>query len=654
MNRSAKAFLLIASMGAACFAQSANPQTPGQTTAETPPGAATDTKANAYYNFVMGRLYAELAGAEGNRDYINKALQHYQEALKLDPSVGLIYDELTSLFLETRRPADGAALAEDLLKQNPDNLNARKMLGRIYLQLASGGRQGRTNEEYLKKATEQFQIITQKDPKDADSWVTLGELYDAANNSAEAEKSFQTALKLDPENEDALSKMAEMYSNRGDNAKATELLKQLAEKNPSEHTFRELAQQLEQVNDYKGAADALRKALEQSPDDGRLQFGLANALIESGQFDEAIPIYQQLAQENPRESVYPLRIALAYRLKHDLPKAQDYLDRAKKLSRKDDLEVRLEEVNLLADENKTDQAITALKAMLDDTSKRTYSPPEAKERTQWLLRLTDLQRQAHQYDQALETAKQMATIDPDPKSLTVVVTRASILGDQGKTDEAVNELKNLLKGEPSDRTVYLEIAQTYEKAKRWNDMSKALDKAEPLSESKAEKLQVYFMRGAMLERQKKYEASEAAFRKVLELDPDNAGALNYLGYTLADRNVRLDEAYQMIKKAVDLEPDKGEYLDSLGWVYYRQGKLDEAVAQLQHALDRSEDPTIHDHLGDVYAKLGKTREAIGQWQASLREFQKAPAGETDPEEVAKVNRKLDEAQAKLAKETRQR
>ena len=636
-------------MGVGCFAQSAKPQTQIQP----PANAAADTKANAYYNYVMGRVYAELAAAEGNRDYINKSLEHYKEALKLDPGVSVIYDELTTLYLEIRRPADGAAFAEDLLKQNPENLHARKMLGRIYLQLASGGRQGRTNEEYLKKAIEQFQTITQKDPKDADSWVTLGELYDASNNSAEAEKSFQTALKLEPDNEDALSKMAEMYSNHGDNAKATELLKQLAEKNPSDRTYRELAQQLEQVNDFKGAAEALKKALESAPDDERLQFALANALIESNQLDEAIPLYQQLAQENPKEAIYPLRLALAYRLKKDLPKAQDYLDRAKKLSRKDDLEVRLEEVNLLSDQGKTDQAITQLKSMLDDTAKRSYSAPEQQDRIQWLSRLVQLEEQAHQYDQALDTVKQMSALDPESKNRGITAMRAEILADQGKVDDAVTELKNLLKGDNSDRSIYLEIAQTYEKGKRWNDMGKALDKAEPLSDSKADKVQLYFMRGAMFERQKKYDASEAEFRKVLELDPQNAGALNYLGYMLADRNVRLDEAFQMVKKAVDLEPDKGEYMDSLGWVYFRQGKLDDAIGQLQHALDRTEDPTIHDHLGDVYAKLGKTREAIAQWQASLREFQKAPAGENDPEEVAKVNRKLDEAQAKLAKETRQ-
>ena len=160
------------------------------------------------------------------------------------------------------------------------------------------------------------------------------------------------------------------------------------------------------------------------------------------------------------------------------------------------------------------------------------------------------------------------------------------------------------------------------------------------------------MRGAMLERQKKYGPAEAEFRKVLEMDANNDSALNYLGYMLADRNERLDEAYQMIKKALDLKPDSGAYLDSLGWVYYRQGKYSDAEGLLVRALQKQPDPTVHDHLGDVYAKLGKTKEAVAQWQASLKEFQTGAPSANDPEEVAKVTRKLDDAQAKLARESR--
>jgi len=163
---------------------------------------------------------------------------------------------------------------------------------------------------------------------------------------------------------------------------------------------------------------------------------------------------------------------------------------------------------------------------------------------------------------------------------------------------------------------------------------------------------VHFSRGAMYERTKKYDSAETEFRKVLDLNPDSASTLNYLGYMLADRGVKLEEASQMIKKALDQEPDNGAFLDSMGWVHYRLGNLGEAESMLIKAVEKTgEDPTVHDHLGDVYFKLGKTKEAISQWQLSVKEFQAGTQAEADPDELAKVTRKLDAARVRLAKET---
>jgi tetratricopeptide (TPR) repeat protein len=217
-------------------------------------------------------------------------------------------------------------------------------------------------------------------------------------------------------------------------------------------------------------------------------------------------------------------------------------------------------------------------------------------------------------------------------------------------DEAAKELRGLLNG-PRDRETLLSLAQVYEQAKRFDDAVKAVDDAEKLSTSDEEKSGIFFMRGALLERQKKFDASEESFRKALALNPDDPQTLNYLGYMLADRNVRLDEAYKMIQRAVDLVPNSGAYLDSLGWIYFRQGKLTDAERTLVRAVDLTgQDPTVHDHLGDVYMKLGKTQEAIAQWNASMKGFKEQPASETDPDEVSKVTGKLDAARVKLAQE----
>jgi tetratricopeptide (TPR) repeat protein len=243
-----------------------------------------------------------------------------------------------------------------------------------------------------------------------------------------------------------------------------------------------------------------------------------------------------------------------------------------------------------------------------------------------------------------------------PKDPIVIEAHANALADSGKIDQSAAEMRTLLAAGPRVYSIEINLAEIYERGKRWEDMAKALDAADKALDadklpSKEDRATVSFMRGARLERMKKYDASEAEFRKSIDLYPKNAGALNYLGYMLADRNERLDEAYSLVKKALDLEPDNGAYLDSLAWVYFRQGKLAEAEDLLKRALGRMKDPTVHDHLGDVYSKLGKTREAIAQWQASLREFQRGFEVDNDPEEVSKVNKKLDEAQARLAKET---
>jgi len=244
-----------------------------------------------------------------------------------------------------------------------------------------------------------------------------------------------------------------------------------------------------------------------------------------------------------------------------------------------------------------------------------------------------------------------AALKKFPKDRMVTRVHASLLADMGKTDAAVAELRSLLGGEGKLET-QIAIAQVYEKGKRWTEMGQALDAAEQIAQSKQEKQTVLFMRGAMLERQKQFDAAEAQFRKVLDLDPENAGALNYLGYMLADRNLRLDEAQKLVSKAVELDPQNGAYLDSMGWVYYRQNRLDEAADYLQKALQKiGKDPTVHDHLGDVYFKQGKMREAIAQWQNSLKEYEAGSSqSDADPAEMASVSKKLENARVRVAKE----
>ena len=211
--------------------------------------------------------------------------------------------------------------------------------------------------------------------------------------------------------------------------------------------------------------------------------------------------------------------------------------------------------------------------------------------------------------------------------------------------------KGLLANTADDRQVWLAMGQMYVRARRWKEADDALNKAEALTSKKEDRTYLLFLRGELAERQKHYEPAEQFFRQALELDPESAMTLNYLGYMMADKGKQLPEALKLIRKAVELEPMNGAYLDSLGWAYFKMGEYELAEENLRQAVERDQtDPTVHDHLGDLYEKTGRIRLAAAQWELSLAQFAKSAAVDVEQAEVAKVQKKLESARVKLARQ----
>jgi Flp pilus assembly protein TadD len=226
------------------------------------------------------------------------------------------------------------------------------------------------------------------------------------------------------------------------------------------------------------------------------------------------------------------------------------------------------------------------------------------------------------------------------------------LGEAGKTDEALALLKPQLKGTDADREVYLNIAQVYERGRRYKEAEQSARTAEALPGLPRENEMTWFLLGAIYERQKFYDRAEVEFKKVLAVDPQNAAALNYYGYMLGDLGIRLDEAEAMVKKALSDDAYNGAYLDSLGWIYYKQGKYGEAEATLRKAVERERhDPTIHSHLGDVYAKTGRTDLAAAQWEKSLEEWHRVLPADVETEKIAEVEKKFNQSRHRVAQKT---
>jgi Flp pilus assembly protein TadD len=229
----------------------------------------------------------------------------------------------------------------------------------------------------------------------------------------------------------------------------------------------------------------------------------------------------------------------------------------------------------------------------------------------------------------------MVTIDPTNTTALQLLARAK--ARNGHLDEAVELLRSRLKGSIEDFNYYLMISYLYNQAGRGDEAvamaRKALELAPPGRQEMA--TNALLALSSAQERAGDVKGSEESLRRILSKEPDNATALNNLGYFLVQRNERLDEALLMIQRAVRADPTNASFLDSLGWAFYRLGRFEEAERNLVEAarLDQTSS-TIHEHLGDTYQKRGKTELARAAWQKAL-------SLSVEPDGTTRIKAKLD-------------
>jgi tetratricopeptide (TPR) repeat protein len=153
--------------------------------------------------------------------------------------------------------------------------------------------------------------------------------------------------------------------------------------------------------------------------------------------------------------------------------------------------------------------------------------------------------------------------------------------------------------------------------------------------------QAHFQLGALHDENKNKESSIASMKKAIELNPQNAAALNYLGYTWAEMGIQLDEAESLIQRALKIEPNDGFYIDSLGWVYYQKGDYGKAVEQLERAVELTvDDPTIIEHLGDAYEKTGKMDRALARYREAVKKSKEDEQIKRIREKIQRLERKI--------------
>jgi len=643
-------------------------------------------RAAAYYHYTLAHMYEEQVAVYGRSDLANKAIEEYRQAIDADPTSEYLTAGLAELYAKTGRIRDAVLEAQDIIKRDPNNLEARKLLGRIYLR-SLGDMQASNNgsQNVLKLAIEQYEQIVKIEPDNVEDHLLLGRLYSLNKDLQKAENEFKTAVKLQPDSEEAVTTLAYLYNEEGDTSRATQVLSAIPEASRSAKLYSALGYTYEQQKQYKNAISAYRHAIEVDRDNLDAIRGLAQNLMNDGQAEAALEQYKVIADANPEDAQTYVRIAEIYRKQGKFDLALESLKKAESMVQ-DSVEVPYSMAAVYQAQGRFDEASQILQNLLKKTEKTdgNYNQSERNNRAVFLERLgsvyrdqgntqlavdtfrkllalgdenavrgyqqiIDTYRESKQWQQATAVAKEATQKLPNNRDLRMVLDGQ--LADTGEPDKALKDVRSMLKGTPEDREVYITLAQMNTRLKRWNEAEEALGKAEQLSSKPEDKAYVYFLRGSTYERQKKFEQAEEMFRKVLANDPQNAMTLNYLGYMLADRGVKLDEALGYIKKAVELDPSSGAYLDSLGWAYFKMGKYELAEENLIKASQRiNTDPTVQDHLGDLYQKTGRLKLAAAHWERALNEWNKTVAAELDPSDVARVQKKLESAKVKLAKE----
>jgi tetratricopeptide (TPR) repeat protein len=667
--------------------QTAVPSTPAAATSKsaTTPAPRKLDRAAAYYHYTVAHMYEDQFAVYNRSDLATKAIEEYRLAIDADPTSEYLTSGLAELYAKTGRIRDAVLEAQDILKKDPTNLEAHKLLGRIYLRSLGDVQSGSGSDSVLKLAIEQYQEIIKIEPDNVDDHLLLGRLYRLNNDLQKAENEFKIAVKLQPDSEEAVTTLAYLYNEEGDTARAAEALSSVPDATRSAKLYSALGYTYEQRKEYKKAIAAYRKAIELDRDNLDAIRGLAQNLLNDGQTDAALEQYKIIAEANPEDAQTYLRMAEIYRKNGQFDLALENLKKAESMVQ-DSMEVPYNIAAVYQAQGRYDDAAQILQDLVKKTDKadNSYSQGEKNNRAVFLERLgtvyrdnnneqmaiesfrkmlvlgddnaergyqqiIDTYREAKQWQKATDAAKEATEKLPNDRGLKMVY--AAQLADMGQVDAGLDQVKSLLKGTPEDRDVYITLAQMYTRLKRWPDAEAALDKAAELSTKDEDKEYVDFLRGSTYERQKKYDKAEDVFRKVLATDPQNAAVLNYLGYMLADRNVKLEEALILIKKAVELDPANGAYLDSLGWAYFRLGKYELAEDNLMKASQHmGMDPTVQDHLGDLYQKTGRLKLAAVHWERALDEWNKTVAAEVDTDNVTTVTQKLESAKMKLAKE----
>jgi tetratricopeptide (TPR) repeat protein len=652
---------------------------------------ASPDRAASYYHYSLSKWY------EDNND-LPKALAEMQTALRFNPNSSAVHLELAAL-LEKMRGNTQEVLdnAEEAARLDPQDPDPHWFLAKVYFRNASGG---------VAKAIQELEKLKQLTPEDERVYYAMGGAYFEQNKPEKAIEAYEKFQSLTTSGDSGYREIAKYYDRTGNEEKAVEYLNKGLKVDPdSTETLGLLALLYSKQNKAKDVIPIYKKLLEVMGSNTNISRDLAVALLETNQHGDALKILDELAKNQDLASDPGIMAARGKAL-FGLRKFTDALQLFQSVVDADPgaLEARFYLGRVYEETARYSEAARVFSYLLEKATgeearnNRTvfqqhlaadymemgnhekaigvYQEMAKADPKRANPNLLNAYRISKQFDKALPLGKDL--YDKDRGDLEIGVLYARTLSDAGKGKEGAEILNKLVQSNPDniglyvnlgqvyllDRRfsdaekilrlaesrspdnidIYVNLSQVYIQDKRYADAEKILKLAENKSPDKENNDRLKIRLASVYEKQNDFDRAESIAKEILKGNPQNAEALNYIGYMLADRGIRLEEAVKYVKEALAIEPQNGAYLDSLGWAFF---KLNDLVNAEKYLLEAGEivknDPTVEEHLGDLYFKTGDLGKAQEFWMKSVK------IG-TEQDDIQKVRRKLEALQETLRKQ----
>ena len=628
----------------------------GQTSPVSEDSSATG---EAYRLFLLGLHLHKTGDIEG-------AVQAYRDAADLDRESGEALAELASLYAGRDELDQAIEAASDAVARDPDNLTAHRILGLVF---AHQSGQRRAPPETVTRAVEHLEKARGTIVPDLQVELTLARLYLVRSRTDDAISLLETLLEDQPGLSEAARLLSEAYEDAGRTNDAvaiveravgsgrpsSRLLRRLGElygrqdrwdaaiqayeaavaRNPrSRGALRDLGNALLRSGQLERGRDVLEQLTTTRPDDGAALYRLSEVELELGNLDAAAEVAERLIDAEPNGIRGPYALAEVHSRRHDFQGVVETLEPAIRIAREGNLPGN-QIASLLG-------RVGFAYEQLHDHESAAGVYAEATE-----LLPTSLGFGARLVQSYLEAGRQTdarTALDriqaQYPGDLSLAGLEARLSAESGDVNGGVNVLQAVLTANLGNPMAHIALATFYNNYDRADEAVDVLQSAQerfPGNES------VLFQLGAVMEQNDRFAEAERAFRQILEQDPQNAAALNYLGYMLADRNDRLEESVGLLERAIQIDPHNGAYLDSLGWAYFKLDRLDLAETHLRQASEQMVwNSVIQDHLGDLLFRLGRYAEAIDAWETAL-------AGDGAKVESSTIERKMEDARQRLGR-----